>query len=313
MATGHQPVLLKEAVKALDLNSGGFVVDATFGGGGHTEKILDGLSDQERLIGVDRDPAAAQRAALIVDERFEFVGGPYDEVLWQMVEAGETIDAVLFDLGLSSYQIDEPERGFSYVSGGPLDMRMDPTSGISAAEYLNTAEASELARVLSEYGDVPRGQARRISREIIKLRPLATTLDLLEAVRGAVGWVEKGGNPAKRVFQAVRIQVNDELGSLKRALTATERLLVPGGRLVAITFQSGEARIVKQFITDRSGQCVCPPDLPVCVCGAEPVFRKGPLLQPSEEEKKENPRSASARLRVAYRTGQPPSQVEGGA
>lgn len=311
MATGHQPVLLEEAVQALELGPDSTVVDATFGGGGHTRRILEELTDSGRVIGIDRDPAASERASLISDERFEFIGGPYDDVLWQMVEAGESVDAVLFDLGLSSYQIDERERGFSYVDGGPLDMRMDPTSGVSAAEYLNTVEVQELARVLTEYGDVPRGRARRVSREIVRRRPLSTTSDLLEAVRAAVGWVERGGNPAKRVFQAVRVQVNDELGSLTRALDATERLLVLGGRLVTISFQSGEDRIVKRFIADRGGQCVCPPDLPVCVCGAEPVFRKGPILQPSEKEKRENPRSASARLRVAYRTGEPPSEVGG--
>lgn len=311
MATGHQPVLLEEAVQALELGPDSTVVDATFGGGGHTRRILEELADSGRVIGIDRDPAASERASLISDERFEFIGGPYDDVLWQMVEAGESVDAVLFDLGLSSYQIDERERGFSYVDGGPLDMRMDPTSGVSAAKYLNTVDVQGLARVLTEYGDVPRGRARRVSREIVRRRPLSTTSDLLEAVRAAVGWVGRGGNPAKRVFQAVRVQVNDELGSLTRALDATERLLVPGGRLVTISFQSGEDRIVKRFIADRGGQCVCPPDLPVCVCGAEPVFRKGPILQPSEKEISENPRSASARLRVAYRTGEPPSEVGG--
>ena len=310
MATGHRPVLLEEAVRVLDPGSGSIVVDATFGGGGHARKILDVLSDEGRLIGIDRDPAAAERASMIGDGRFEFIGGRYDDVLWQMVEAGERADAVLFDLGLSSYQIDETERGFSYVNEGPLDMRMDTTSGVSAAEYLNSVEVRELARVLGEYGDIPRGRARRLAREISERRPLATTSDLLETVRAAIGWVEKGGNPAKRVFQAVRLHVNDELGSLRRALVATERLLVAGGRLVAITFHSGEDRIVKRFIADRSGRCVCPPDLPVCLCGAKRVFRKGPILQPSEREKRENPRSASARLRVAYRTGEPPTEAE---
>ncbi|MDP8939416.1 MAG: 16S rRNA (cytosine(1402)-N(4))-methyltransferase RsmH [Actinomycetota bacterium] len=310
MATGHRPVLLEEAVRVLGPGSGSIVVDATFGGGGHARKILDVLSDEGRVIGIDRDPAAAERASMIDDGRFEFIGGRYDDVLWQMVEAGERVDAVLFDLGLSSYQIDETERGFSYVNEGPLDMRMDTTSGVSAAEYLNSVEVRELARVLGEYGDIPRGRARRLAREISERRPLATTSDLLEAVRATIGWVEKGGNPAKRVFQAVRLQVNDELGSLRRALVATERLLVPGGRLVAITFHSGEDRIVKRFIADRSGRCVCPPDLPVCLCGAKRVFRKGPILQPSEREKRENPRSASARLRVAYRTGEPPTEAE---
>lgn len=312
MAAGHRPVLLEEAVKSTSLGPGDTavgdtVVDATFGGGGHTRRILEELGGAGRLIGIDRDPEAATRAAQIDDERFEFVGGAFDVVLRRMVEAGERVDAVLLDLGLSSYQIDERERGFSYVDGGPLDMRMDPFSGVSAAEFLNNVEARDLVRVLSEYGDVPRGQARRISREVARRRPLSTTTDLLEAVRAAVGWVERGGNPAKRVFQAVRVRVNDELDSLRRALAAAEWLLKPGGRLVVITFQSGEDRIVKRFIADRSGRCVCPPDLPVCVCGAEPVFRKGPVVQPSEEEKRENPRSASARLRVAYRTDEPPT------
>lgn len=313
MAAEHKPVLLEEAVGVLDPAADSVVVDATFGGGGHTRRILDELTGGGRVIGIDRDPSAAERAARIDDERFEFVRGSYDDVLWQMVERGEKVDAVLFDLGISSYQIDDTGRGFSYVREGPLDMRMDPTSGFSAAEYLNAVEVHELARDLGDYGDVPRGQARRVAREISNRRPLATTSDLLEAVRAAVGWVERGGNPAKRVFQAIRIRVNEEPESLSKALDATERLLVPGGRLAAITFHSGEDRIVKRFIADRGGQCVCPPELPVCVCGAKPVFRKGPVLQPADSEKSENPRSASARLRVAYRTGEPPLQVEAGS
>jgi 16S rRNA (cytosine1402-N4)-methyltransferase len=247
-----------------------------------------------------------QRAAEIQDERFVFRAGAYDEVLWEMVEEGERVDVVLFDLGLSTYQVDEAGRGFSYVREGPLDMRMDPGSGISAADFLNTADEGELSRVLSGYGDVPRGEARRVAREISRRRPLSTTLDLADAVRAAVGWAERGGNPAKRVFQAVRVHINDEVGGLRRALEATERLLVPGGRLAAITFHSGEDRAVKRFISDREGRCVCPPDLPVCVCGARPVFRRGAVRRPSEREIEENPRSASARLRVATRTSESP-------
>jgi 16S rRNA (cytosine1402-N4)-methyltransferase len=189
-------------------------------------------------------------------------------------------------------------------------MRMDPRSGASAAEFLNAVEAEELTRVLSEYGDVPRGQARRVAREVLRRRPLESTTDLYEAVRAAVGWVERGGNPAKRVFQAVRVRVNDELGGLERALAATERILVPGGRLVVITFHSGEDRLVKRFISEGEGRCVCPPDLPVCICGAKPVFRKGVVRRPSEEEVEENPRSASARLRTAIRAAEPPEAGE---
>ena len=312
MATEHRPVMLEEAVAALAPKNGEAVVDATFGGGGHTRRILEELAPEGRVVGIDRDPHALERAQelLLRDRRFTLISGAYDEVLWMMAEKGERVDAILFDLGLSSFQIDEPERGFSYVREGPLDMRMDPRSGMSAAEFLNAVEVEELTRVLSEYGDVPRGQARRVAREVLRRRPLQTTTDLYEAVRAAVGWAERGGNPAKRVFQAVRVRINDELGGLERALAATERILMPGGRLVVITFHSGEDRLVKRFISEREGRCVCPPDLPVCMCGAKPVFRRGAVRRPSEEEVQENPRSASARLRTAIRTTEPPGAGE---
>jgi 16S rRNA (cytosine1402-N4)-methyltransferase len=305
MATGHRPVLLEEAVTALQVEGGAVVVDATFGGGGHTRRVLAELGSAGAVIGVDTDPEAAARAEdLRSDGRFSFIAGPFDEVLWQMVERGERVDAVLFDLGLSSFQIDDPGRGFSYVAEGPLDMRMDPGSGVSAADYLNGVEVADLIGTLVQYGDVPRGEARKVAREILRRRPLSTTTELHDAVRAAVGWKERGGNPAKRIFQAVRVRVNDELGGVRRALEATERLLVPGGRLVAITFHSGEDRLVKRFISEREGRCVCPPDLPVCACGASPIFRRGAVLRPSEEEIRGNPRSASARLRSATRTAE---------
>ena len=307
MTAEHRPVMLEEAVAALDPKDGETVVDATFGGGGHASRILERLAPDGRVIGIDRDPQAVGRASgLSGDRRFEFISGAFDEVLWTMVEDGRRVDAVLFDLGLSSFQIDDPERGFSYMREGPLDMRMDPGSGISAAEFLNTVGAEELVRILVGYGDVPRAQARQVAREVARRRPLGTTADLYDAVRAAVGWAERGGNPAKRVFQAVRVHINDELAGLERALAAAERLLLPGGRLVALTFQSGEDRIVKRFIAEREGRCVCPPDLPVCVCGAKPIFRRGAIRRPSEDEVADNPRSASARLRVAIRTAEPP-------
>lgn len=309
MATGHRPVMLEEAVAALRLAPEDAVVDATFGGGGHSAPILDNLGPGGSLVGIDRDPEAAVRASgLLRDTRFEYVSDSYDTALWTMVERGRRVDAILFDLGLSSFQVDEPERGFSYVDSGPLDMRMDPGSGFSAAEYLNTVDVGELERVLSEFGDVPRGEARRVAREVIRRRPLVVTTDLYEAVRAAVGWKERGGNPAKRIFQAVRVRVNDELGSLARALQAAEQLLTSGGRLVVVTFHSGEDRLVKRFISEREGRCVCPPELPVCVCGARPIFRRGEVLRPSEREVLENPRSGSARLRAALRTAEPPGE-----
>jgi 16S rRNA (cytosine1402-N4)-methyltransferase len=312
MVTGHYPVMLQEVMEALALSSEATVVDATFGGGGHAQQILKELGSEGRLIGIDRDPEAAQRASVLTkeDRRFTFRPGAYDEILLSLVDEGAKIEAVLFDLGLSSYQIDEAGRGFSYVQEGLLDMRMDPSRGESAAHFLNAASAQKIAEVLVRYGDVPRGEARRTAKEIVRRRPLETTLELSQAVRTAVGWKERGGNPAKRVFQAVRVHVNDELGGLERALDAVERLLVPEGKLVAITFHSGEDRVVKRFIDERIGTCVCPPELPICVCGARPVFRKGIVRKPSALEIEENPRSASARLRSAVRTSEPPLGVD---
>jgi 16S rRNA (cytosine1402-N4)-methyltransferase len=308
MATGHRPVMLERAVGALNVAPEDSVVDATFGGGGHSRLILARLGPGGRLVGIDRDPeAAARTSGLVGDPRFEFVSDAYDVALWTMVEEGRSVDAILFDLGLSVFQVDEAVRGFSYVDEGPLDMRMDPRSGKTAADFLNTVGVGELSRVLAKYGDVPRGEARRVAQEVVRRRPLLVTTDLYDAVRAALGWKEKGGNPAKRIFQAVRIRVNDELGSLGRALEAAERLLVPGGRLVVITFHSGEDRLVKRFISEREGRCVCPPELPVCVCGAKPLFRRGEILTPLAREIEENPRSASARLRAAIRTAEPPA------
>jgi 16S rRNA (cytosine1402-N4)-methyltransferase len=300
--------MVDEAVAALVSSEepGGTFVDATFGGGGHTRRILQEMAADGTLLAVDRDPEAAARASELAayDPRVSFRSGAYDEVLAGMVEEGLRVDGILFDLGLSSYQIDDAERGFSYVKDGPLDMRMDPGSGESAAEFLNRVEPDEISRILTEHGDVSRGEARRIAREIERRRPLSTTLHLSESVRAALGWVEKGGNPAKRVFQAIRLHINDETGSLVRALESAERLLKPGGRLVAITFHSGEDRIVKRFISERTGRCVCPPELPVCVCGARATLVKGVDRKPDATEMESNPRSVSARLRSATRTGE---------
>lgn len=310
MSTEHFPVMLEEAVAALGPSGHETIVDTTFGAGGHTRRILDELGPGGKVIGIDRDPEASERASGLNDERFEFVPGAFDEVLWDLLEEGYRANAILFDLGLSSYQIEDAGRGFSYVQDGPLDMRMDPGSGRPAAELLNTLNPDEISRMLVELGDLSWRDARGVAREIAGRRPLESTRDLTEAVRAALGWVERGGNPSKRVFQAVRMRVNDELGSLERGLAAAERLLVEGGRLVVITFHSGEDRLVKKFISDREGRCVCPPELPVCVCGARPIFRRGVRQRPTESEVSENPRSASARLRVATRTAEPVLESE---
>ena len=290
MATDHYPVMLEETLEALTLEGAEKVIDTTFGGGGHTRRILRELLTEGRVLGIDRDPEVAARAAGLAEEdrRFTFRPGAYDEVLEGLVAEGVKVDAVLFDLGLSSYQIDEATRGFSYVREGPLDMRMNPDRG-------------------DGHGGL--GLGLWVAREIVRRRPLGTTLELSEAVRAAVGWKERGGNPAKRIFQAIRVYVNDEANGLQRALSATERLLSPGGRLVAITFHSGEDRVVKSFISERVGRCVCPPELPVCTCGARSIFRKGLVRRPSEREVDENPRSASARLRSAVRTSETPDEV----
>lgn len=303
---GHYPVLYEEAVAALAPGEARVLVDATFGGGGHTRLMLEKLPPGGRVFGIDRDPQAAERASgLLRDRRFTFVAGTYDDALAELFEDGVRADGVIFDLGLSSFQIDDAGRGFSYANDGPLDMRMNPTAGVSAAEFLNESEPGEVVDVLVEYGDVRRGEAKRIVREVVNRRPLETTKDLSEAVRAAVGWKERGGNPSKKVFQGIRVYVNDEVGSLERALLAAERILVPGGRLVVISFHSGEDRMIKRFIADREGKCVCPPELPVCICGAKATLRRGKVIKPSEGEISKNPRSASARMRVAVRTGEP--------
>lgn len=311
MATEHLPVMAGEVLETLASEGSQTVVDATFGGGGHARRILERLGPDGRLIAIDRDPAAAQRASTIEDPRFTFVPGAFDVVLRDLCEDGVRAEAVLFDLGLSSYQIEDAGRGFSYVREGPLDMRMDPETGPTAAEFLNSVDEQELARVLVALGDVSRGDARRVAREVLRRRPLAQTRELSEAVRAALGWKERGGNPSKRVFQAVRMSVNDEMGSLQRALEAAERILVEGGVIAVVTFHSGEDRLVKRFIVEREGRCSCPPDLPVCVCGARPTLWRGAVRRPGVAEVGENPRSASARLRAATRTAEP--VLEGGA
>jgi 16S rRNA (cytosine1402-N4)-methyltransferase len=297
--------MLEEAIAALALGPDDTVVDATFGGGGHSRRILEELGTGGRLVAVDRDPKAAERASgLVQDPRFDFVHGAYDEVLWSMAEEGLRADAVLFDLGLSSFQIDESARGFSYVSEGPLDMRMDSRSGYTAAEFLNAADAGELARVLYEYGDVPRGEAGRVAREVVRRRPLRVTTDLYEAVRAAVGWKERGGNPAKRVFQAVRVRVNDELGGLERALEASS-VSFPraGGSWYHVPLGRGSSR---QTLHLGAGGALrlSPGASSVRVRGASGISagRRPEAVQTRVEE---NPRSASARLRAATRTAEP--------
>ena len=232
--------------------------------------------------------------------------GDFSVVLDQLAENGVRADAVLFDLGVSSMQIDRPERGFSYATDAPLDMRMDPSADISARELVNDASERDLTRIFRQYGE--ERYAKQIARAIVRRRreqPFERTGDLVETIKGAIPAPRRfgDGHPAKRVFQALRIAVNDELASLERALPAAVAMLRPGGRVAVISFHSLEDRIVKRFFVAQARGCICPPDLPVCACGREPELRlvTRKAVRPSPHEIADNPRSASARLRVAQK------------
>jgi 16S rRNA (cytosine1402-N4)-methyltransferase len=286
------------------------VVDATFGAGGHSALLAADLRGNGKVIAVDRDPGVRtyfDRFARRASVQTRFLRGDFAVVLEQLAENGVQADVVLMDLGVSSMQIDRPDRGFSYAADAPLDMRMDPSADVTAAGIVNEADERDLATIFKRYGE--ERYARQIARAIVRRRreqPFERTGDLVETIRAAIpGPARFGdGHPAKRVFQALRIAVNDELGSLEAALPAAFRMLRPGGRLAVISFHSLEDRIVKRFMRGLERGCECPPDFPVCVCGREPELR--PLarkpIRPSPRELAANPRSASARLRVGVRT-----------
>ena len=303
----HQTVLLREAVAALALRPEGIYVDATFGRGGHSRLILEGLATAGRLLGIDRDPeaVAAARGSFGGDGRFAIERARFD-ALAELVSArgwSGRVDGVLMDLGVSSPQLDDPERGFSFLRDGPLDMRMDPDHGVSAARWLARAEADEIARVLKEYGE--ERYARRIARAIVRERgeaPIETTRRLAEVVAAANPAWEKGKHPATRAFQAIRIQVNGELEALAAALDQAVEVLAPGGRLVVISFHSLEDRMVKRFIRRQCKGAELPPGLPVTVDQMGGTLRGiGKAVRAGDEEVAANPRSRSAVMRVAER------------
>jgi 16S rRNA (cytosine1402-N4)-methyltransferase len=284
-------------------------VDATFGAGGHARLLAADLQGKGRVIAVDRD--AIVRPYF---ERFEreagvqarLLRGDFGVVLTQLADNGVETDAVLLDLGVSSMQIDRPERGFSYAVDAPLDMRMDSSSELTAREVVNEWDERELATIFRRYGE--ERFARQIAHGIVRRRterPFERTADLVEVIKSALPAPRRfgDGHPAKRVFQALRIAVNDELGALERALPAAVAMLRPGGRIAVISFHSLEDRIVKRFFVAQARGCVCPPDFPVCVCGREPQLRlvTRKAVRPSPQEIAGNPRSASARLRVAQK------------
>ncbi len=301
----HYPVMLTEAVEGLAVVPDGIYADCTLGGCGHTKKILSLLGEQGRVLGIDLDPAALENAALTVnDKRLITWHGNYKDILTAAKENGiAKLNGALFDLGVSSYQIDTAERGFSYMHDAPLDMRMDNTGGVTAAELVNRLSAEELAKIFFEYGE--ERYSRRIAQKIIERRadsPIETTGGLASLIASAYPAKElKNGNPAKRCFQALRIAVNGELDGLDKALEDAMELLVSGGRLAVITFHSLEDRIVKNTFSRFANPCTCPPDLPVCVCGKKPVAKiitKKPVVC-SLRESEENSRSHSAKLRIA--------------
>jgi 16S rRNA (cytosine1402-N4)-methyltransferase len=302
----HIPVLADEIVAALDPRPGETIVDATFGAGGHSTLLASRLQGDGKLIAIDRDPTVApffDRFRRATPVKARLLHGEFSTSLEQLAGNGVRADVILLDLGVSSMQLDRPERGFSYAVDAPLDMRMDPSSELSARELVNDAEERELADIFKRYGE--ERYARPIARAIAKRRkqePFERTGDLVETIKAAIPAPARfgEGHPAKRVFQALRIEVNDELGAVERALPAALEMLRPGGRLGVISFHSLEDRIVKRFLRAQEQGCTCPPDFPVCVCGSEPSMRATPrrAIRPGAAEVARNPRAQSARLRV---------------
>jgi 16S rRNA (cytosine1402-N4)-methyltransferase len=306
-ATDHVPVLADEVRRLLDVQPGEAVVDSTFGGGGHAELLALDLRGRGRFIAIDRDPSARQyfeRFRKRAGVQARFLRGEFATVLDQLATNDVRVDAILLDLGVSSMQLDRPERGFSYAVDAPLDMRMDPSADETAADIVNNASERELQEIFRRYGE--ERYARQIARAIVRRRrrePFSRTGELVDVIKAAIPTPARfgEGHPAKRVFQALRIAVNDELGQLEEALPAAVRLLRPRGRIAVISFHSLEDRIVKRFFRAEARGCVCPPDFPVCACGKDPLLRvlTTRAVRPDAREIALNPRSASARLRVA--------------
>jgi 16S rRNA (cytosine1402-N4)-methyltransferase len=314
MTATHVPVLAGELIELLDPQPGETAVDCTFGGGGHARLVADRLGPDGLLIAVDRDPAAEERFAALAEEtscRLRFIRADFAEALERLRDEGLAADLVYLDLGMSSMQVDTWARGFSYAYDAPLDMRMDSTQELTAADLVNGWDERQLARLFREYGE--ERFARPIARAIVRDRarhPLETTNELVEVIVGAVPAPARfaGGHPAKRVFQAIRIAVNDELAQIDAALPLAWDVLAPNGRFAGISFHSLEDRRVKRFLAARAQGCICPPDLPICVCGHEPeaelLTRRS--VAPTPGEVAANPRARSARMRAARKLEVPP-------
>jgi len=299
----HKPVLLDECIAALHIRPDGTYVDGTLGRAGHSREIAGRLS-AGRLICIDRDAAAIEAAAERLApwrDRVTLIHGNFSELAALLADV-DGADGMLFDLGVSSPQLDDPERGFSYMRDAPLDMRMDRSAALTAREVVNAWSGEELRRILYEYGE--ERYAPAIARAIVRARedrPIETTLELVDIIKSAMppAALREKQHPAKRSFQAVRIAVNGELDALNPMLRAAVDKLRPGGRLAVITFHSLEDRIVKRTLRELARGCTCPPDFPVCVCGKKPLVRLDKPVTPSAAEVEENPRARSARLRAA--------------
>jgi 16S rRNA (cytosine1402-N4)-methyltransferase len=305
--TGHTPALSKSVIALLQPRPGAVVVDATLGAGGHSRLLLEAIQPGGRLLAIDRDPAAVAGSRALLSEfeppatvvRGDF--GDLDHIA--RIHGFERVDAVLFDLGISSLQLDDPRRGFSFHGEGPLDMRMDPDDPVTAAQLVNQLPVRELADLIRRLGE--ERWATRIASFIAQRRPLRTTRDLAGAVEAAVprGAWPRDIHPATRTFQAIRMAVNDELGSLERGLKSALSILNPGGRMAAISFHSLEDRSVKTFFIAESKDCICPPQQPVCTCAHRAslsIVTRRPVT-PDADEIRANPRARSAKLRVAER------------
>ena len=307
MGFEHRSVLLEETVNGLNIKPDGIYVDGTLGGGGHAFEVCTRLNDKGSIVGIDQDEAAIEAAGIRLKDfgdKVTIVRSNYCEMKSRLHELGiDKVDGIVLDLGVSSYQLDTPERGFSYREDAPLDMRMDRRQKMTARDIVNDYSEMDLYRVIRDYGEDK--FAKNIAKHIVQARavkPVETTAELSEIIRASIPmkFQKKSGHPAKRTFQAIRIELNRELDVLRDSLDDMIDLLNPGGRLCIITFHSLEDRIVKSAFRKNENPCTCPPDFPVCVCGKKSkgsIITKKPIL-PSEEELEYNSRSKSAKLRI---------------
>lgn len=301
----HKPVLLDETIKGLNIKPNGIYVDGTLGGAGHSNQILKRLSSKGLLIGIDRDEEAlnAAKERLKDFQNVKYVHGNHDEIEEILKELDiDEVDGILLDLGVSSYQLDQRERGFSYLGNNELDMRMDKSQKLTAKEVINNYPEEKLANIIYEYGE--ERFSRQIAKNVCEYRKnkkIETTDELVKIIEKSIpSFAKKDGHPAKRTFQAIRIEVNDEIRPLYETVRKNIKHLKPGGRLCIITFHSLEDRAVKNAYIDAQGKCTCPKDLPYCVCGVKSegrIINKKPVIA-TKEEQEENSRSKSAKLRI---------------